>query len=178
MHTQPKNDSDAGLGGILNALEKLAKLADDLQNAQGELNREGEIDLGKNAKASYRFRLRTLADLKRASPKPDFKPFEKLATSKTTKTAPTDVPKRIIAEPDIDLFIEGDSVAIYAQLPGVSDSSISIDARPDRLMLHAESASFLYEKDLSLPALVQPESLIKSYNNGILEVRLTIQPNA
>jgi HSP20 family molecular chaperone IbpA len=35
-----------------------------------------------------------------------------------------------------------------------------------------------YEKNISLPAPVQPESLVKSYKNGILEVRLTIQKNA
>ncbi|MFQ3597082.1 MAG: gas vesicle protein GvpH [Chloroherpetonaceae bacterium] len=178
MNKQPKDDSAAGLGGVLSAIEKLAKLADDLQNAQGELNREGEVDLGKNAKASYHFRVRTLGDVKRESSKSDFKPFEKSATSKSAKATPSNVPKPAAVEPETDVFIEGDVVVVYAQLSGVSESDISIDAHADRLVLRAESKSFLYQKDLPLPARVQPESLVKSYHNGILEVRLTIQPNA
>ncbi len=182
MNKQPTDDSTTGLSGVLGAIEKLVKLADDLQNAQGELNREGEIDLGKNAKASYHFRVRTLGDLKRDNQrKPsnsDFKPFEKSATSKSAKVTPSYVPKRTAIEPETDVFIERNAVVIYAQLPGVSEPDISIDAHADRLMLRAESASFLYQKNLPLPARVQPESLVKSYHNGILEVRLTIQPHA
>ncbi|MGQ9806692.1 MAG: Hsp20/alpha crystallin family protein [Chlorobiales bacterium] len=178
MNKQSKDDSTTGLGGVWGAIEKLAKLAEDLQNAKGELNREGEVDLGKNAKASYRFRVRTLGDVKRESSKSDFKPFEKSAPPKATKSASVNLPKRTLAEPETDVFIEGDVVVIYVQLSGVSESDISINAYPDRLVLRAENASFLYQKDLPLPARIQPESLFKSYKNGILEVRLTIQPNA
>ncbi len=175
MHKTHNDDSDAGLGGVLGMIEKLAKLADDLQNAQGELNREGEINFGKNAKAAYRFRVRTLGDVKRNSVKSDFKPFEKSAAPKK-KSA--DMPQRTSAEPETDVFIEGNAVVIYAQLSGVSESDITLDAHADRIEIHAESATVLYEKILTLPATVQPESLVKSYKNGILEVRLTIQPNA
>lgn len=178
MNKQSKDDSTAGLGGVLGAIEKLAKLAEDLQNATDELNREGEIDLGKNAKASYHFRVRTLGDVKRESSKSDFKPFAKSASPKTTKHTSPNAPKPIATEPQTDVFIEDNVVIVYAQLSGVSESDISIHAHPDRLMLRAESLSFLYQKDLPLPAHIQPESLVKSYKNGILEVRLTISPNA
>ncbi len=182
MNQQPKDDSARGLDGVLGAIEKLVKLANALENAQHELHREGEIDFGKHAKATYRFRVRTLGDLKRdVERKPstsDFKPFEKSATSKSAKVTPSHVPKHTAIEPETDVFIEHDSVAIYAQLPGISESDISIDAHADRLVLRAESKSFLYQKNVPLPARVQPETLVKSYHNGILEVRLTIQPNA
>lgn len=178
MNKQPNSDSPTGLGGVLGALEKLAKLADDFQNAQSDISREGELDLGKNSKATYRFRVRTLGDVTRQSSKSDFKPFEKSAPPKATKPASSNLPKRTLAEPETDVFIEGDVVVIYAQLPGVSKSDIFIDAHDDRLMLRAENASFLYQKELLLPARVQAETLFKSYHNGILEVRLTIQSNA
>ncbi len=174
MNQQPKDGSTAGLGGVLSAIEKLAKLADDLQQAQGELNREGEVDLGKNAKASYRFRVRTLGDLKRDLSKSDFKPFEKPASPKPTREAT----RVAVVEPETDVFIEGDAVVVYAQLSGVAESDIVIDAYAERLELRAKSASFFYQKTLSLPAVVLPESLAKSYNNGILEVRLAIRKNA
>lgn len=175
MNTQHKNDADTGLSGVLGMIEKLVKLADDLQNAQGEINREGELNFGKQSKAAYHFRVRTLGDLKRESPKSDFKPFEKSASPKK-KSA--DMPQRTSAEPETDVFIEGDAVLIYAQLSGVSESDITLDAHADRIEIRAESASVLYEKILMLPTTVKPESLVKSYKNGILEVRLTIQPNA
>ncbi len=175
MHKIHNDDSDAGLGGVLGALEKLAKLADDLQNAKGELNREGEVDFGKNAKAAYHFRVRTLGDLKRESPQSDFKPFEKFASPKK-KSA--DMPQRTSLEPETDVFIEGNAVVIYAQLSGVSESDITLVAHADRIEIRAKSSSVLYEKIVPLPATIQPESLATSYKNGILEVRLTIQPNA
>ncbi len=182
MNKQPKDDSaaglDGGLNGVLGAIEKLAKLADDLQQAQGELHREGEVDLGKNAKASYHFRVRTLGDLKRGSSKSDFKPFEKPASSQSPKTKQTDFSTGKPVEPETDVFIEGDIVVIYAQISGVSESDISIDAHTDRLTLRAKNASFLYQKDVMLPATVRPESMVKSYKNGILELRLTMQKNA
>lgn len=178
MNKQQKDDSTAGLGGVLSAIEKLAKLADDLQQAQGELNREGEVVLGKNAKASYHFRVRTLGDLKRDSSKSDFKPFEKAASPKSPKSKPTDFQTDTPIEPETDVFIEGDFVVIYAQLPGVSESDISIDAHTDRLTLRAKSASAFYQKSLQLPELIRPESLVKSYKNGILELRLITQKNA
>jgi HSP20 family protein len=175
MNKDRKNDSDAEVGGVLGAIEKLAKLAESLQNAQGELNREGEIDLGKNSKATYHFRVRTLGDLKRESSKPDFKPFEKSASPKKKST---DAPRITSAEPETDVFIEGNAVVIYAQLSGVSESDITLDAHADRIEIRAKSASVLYEKIVSLPAPVQPETLVTSYKNGILEIRLTIQQNA
>ncbi|MFN3562369.1 MAG: gas vesicle protein GvpH [Chloroherpetonaceae bacterium] len=178
MNQQPKDDSAAGLGGVLSAIEKLVKLADDLQQAQGELNREGEVDLGKNAKASYRFRVRTLGDLKRDSSKSDFKPFEKSASPKSPKSKQADFSASKPVEPETDVFIEGDAVVIYAQLPGVSESDISIDAQVDRLTLRAKNASLLYQKEIVLPATIRTESIIKSYKNGILELRFSTQPNA
>lgn len=181
MNKQPKDDSITGLGGVLSAIEKLAKLADELQNAQGALNREGEVDLGKHAKASYHLRVRTLGDMKREirreSSKSDFKPFEKSAPLRATQTTSTHLPKRTVVEPETDLFVENDAVVIYAQLSGVCESDIFIDANVDRLMLRAESSSFLYQKDLTLPVRIQPQSLVKSYKNGILEVRLLTQSN-
>ncbi len=175
MNKPHKDDPDTGLSGVLSALEKLAKLADDLQNAQGEISREGELNFGKQSKAAYHFRVRTLGDLKRDSSKSDFKPFEKSASPKKQSA---DAPQPLTAEPETDVFIEGNAVVIYAQLSGVSESDITLDAHADHLTLRANSASMRYEKNVSLPATVQPESLVKSYKNGILEVRLTIQPNA
>jgi HSP20 family protein len=178
MTQQPKDDSTAGMGGILGAIEKLAKLADDLQQAQGELNREGEVDLGKNAKVSYRFRVRTLGDLKGDSSKSDFKPFAKSASPKSPKSKQTDFSTSKPVEPETDVFIEGDIVVIYAQLSGVSESDISVDANADRLILRAQNASFFYQKDFLLPATVRPETLSKSYKNGILELHFSIEKNA
>jgi HSP20 family protein len=170
MNKPHRDDSEAGLSGVLGVIEKLAKLADDLQNATGEISRKGEVDLGKNTKASYHFRVRTLGDLKRNAQHSDFKPFSKSASPKPKLT---DAPRITLAEPETDVFIEGNVVVIYAQLPGVSESDVLIDLHVDCLTFRAKSATMRYEKTITLPASVQPETLVKSYKNGILEVRLT-----
>ncbi len=175
MNTQHKDHANTGLSGVLGALEKLVKLADDLQKAQGEISREGELNFGKQSKVAYRFRMRTLGDLKRESLKSDFKPFEKSATPKPKATDTSRIPT---VEPETDVFIEGNVMVIYAQLPGVPEPAISLDAHTDRIAIRAQSETVLYEKNLTLPKTIQPDSLVKSYKNGIFEIRLTIQPNA
>lgn len=179
MTQQGKDETTNRLNGILNTIEKLAQFASSLQSLQDKLHSEGTVNLGPNTKVSYRFQMRTLGDTKHEWSKSDFKPFQTAASpTKNPRTFSTTTAKRIVTEPETDVFIENDVIVIYAQLPGASDSSISIDAHSDRLVLRAESLSCLYQKDLRLPACVLPESLVKSYHNGILEIRLTIQPNS
>lgn len=169
-----KNSESAGLGGAFSALEKLVKLAESLAEAK-DLHREGELDLGKNAKASYAFRVRTLADAKRESARSDFKPFRKEAAP-----APSDAPfaaPQIIA-PETDVFIEGDAVVVYAQLPAVAERDIELELHSDLLELRAKGDRIFYQKEILLPAPVKPESLARSYKNGILEIRLSIETRA
>jgi hypothetical protein len=50
MNKPHQDDSDTRLSGVLGMIEKLVKLADDLQNAQRRTQPRSEIDLGKNSK--------------------------------------------------------------------------------------------------------------------------------
>ncbi|MCS6990062.1 MAG: hypothetical protein NZM06_11160 [Chloroherpetonaceae bacterium] len=166
-----KNDEPTKLDGFFNALEKLAKLAESLEEAK-ELSQEGEISLGKNAKASYAFRVRTLADIRRERTQSDFKPFRKEANPSKAQ-ATTATPK--ILEPETDVFIEGDEIIVYAQLAGVAESDIELEVHSDILELRAKGKGAFYRKEILLPAPAAPESLAKSCKNGILEARLKIQ---
>lgn len=174
MNSNDKSTDAPGFSGVLGAIEKLAKLADKLQSAQDELKSEGEVEFGKNSKASYSFRVRTLSDAKREQSKSNFRPFTKPASSKKMQPDAVMSPLSTI-EPETDVFLEGEFIVIYVQLPGVLESEILMDVHSNNFALRAKSTQGLYQKELSLPAIVLPESLSQSLKNGILEVRLAVQ---
>jgi HSP20 family protein len=172
-----------GLGGILGAIDKLAKLADDLKDAGGELKREGEVDLSnikEGLKATYGFNIKTAAgSSSSATSSESFKPFTKPAAKSSAKpaaaqpTSPPPIPKEL--EPEIDMFTEGDTLKIYVQMPGVEESEIKLELNGDLLDIIGKGTRQTYRKELMLEAKIVPASLTQSYKNGILELTLAIQ---
>ncbi|MBI3976770.1 MAG: Hsp20/alpha crystallin family protein [Chloroflexi bacterium] len=77
-----------------------------------------------------------------------------------------------VREPLVDVFDEGDHILVVAELPGVAESGITVEARDDIVTLSAEGRSRKYAKEILLPAPVDPASIRQSYQNGVLEVRL------
>ena len=57
-------------------------------------------------------------------------------------------------------------------MPGVNEEAISLELKGDILELKAVSKDRKYYKEVLLPAKVKPETLTRSYKNGILEVRI------
>lgn len=96
--------------------------------------------------------------------KPIVEPFGNI---KKTPQGPTVKEERV---PITDVFNEKEEVVVVAEMPGVNEESISIDLKGDIVVIKAVSKDRKYYKEILLPTKVKPETLKKSYKNGILEI--------
>ena len=162
------------LGGLFKGVEKLVDLAAKLEEAGGEIKKEGEIDLShlkEGMKGVFGFSVKTMA-----GGKPVVEPFGNI---KKTPKGPTVEEER---EPITDVFDEKEEVRVYAEMPGINEEDIKVGFPPeagspsakkvDILEISAQSGDKKYHKEILLPVKVKAETLISSYKNGILEVRV------
>jgi len=170
MANKKKNEKDEGLGidfglgGLFKGIEKLIDLAADLKEAGGEIKKEGEIDfshLKKGMKGVYGFSIKTMTGGRPV--------VESFGNIKKTPKGPTVEEER---EPITDVFDEKEEVRVYAEIPGVNEEDIKLDLKGDILDVLAKSGDRKYHKEILLPAKVKSETLISSYKNGILEVKI------
>jgi len=83
-------------------------------------------------------------------------------------------PRRVVSdeiEPLVDVYEEGDTVTIVAEMPGVEKEKIKIRAEGRRLVIEASDGKKYY-KEVDLPTEVDVKSAKASYKNGILEIKL------
>ena len=152
------------LGGLFEGVGKLIELAAKLQEAGGEIRKEGEIDLGhlkKGMKGVFGFSVKTLAGGKPV--------VESFGNIKKTAAGPKVEEER---EPIIDIFDEKEEIKVYAEMPGVNAEDIKLDLKGDILDIRAMTGDRKYHKEVLLPAKVTAEVPVSSYKNGMLEVRL------
>lgn len=152
------------LGGLFKGIEKLVDLAADLKEAGGEIKKEGEIDLShlkKGMKGVFGFSVKTAV-----GGKPVVEPFGNI------KKSPKGLTVEEEREPITDVFDEKEEVRVYAEMPGVSEEDIKLDLKGDILDISAQSGERKYHKEVLLPAKVKSETLISSYKNGILEIKI------
>jgi HSP20 family molecular chaperone IbpA len=71
----------------------------------------------------------------------------------------------------IDTFDEGACFVVIAELPGVGEKDIKVEAKGDRLMLFARSLRRQYKKAVDLPCTVKGKPGL-TYRNGILRISL------
>jgi HSP20 family protein len=170
MANKKKNEKDEGLGidfglgGLFKGIEKLIDLAADLKEAGGEIKKEGEIDLSnlkKGMKGVYGFSIKTMTGGRPV--------VESFGNIKKTPKGPTVEEER---EPLTDVFDEKEEVRVYAEIPGVNEEDIKLDLKGDILDILAKSGDRKYHKEILLPVKVKSETLISSYKNGILEVKI------
>ena len=74
--------------------------------------------------------------------------------------------------PIVEVFEDGDTVVVVAELPGADPDRIVCKADGLHLLIEAAGVR-TYRKDLALPVPVRPDGLERSFRNGILEVRMT-----
>jgi HSP20 family protein len=82
-------------------------------------------------------------------------------------------------DPVVDIYEEGDQIVVVAEVPGVQKEDIELRAAPTELEILAQSPEDgpqkrSYRKLVSLPREIDPDVAKARYQNGILEVRLTI----
>jgi len=146
-------------GGLFKGLGNLIDLASKL--SEEGVEKKGEIrGLPKGAKGVYGFSIRTLAG------KPVIESFGNI---KETAKGPV---VEEVREPMVDVFDEEDHILVIAELPGVSENEIKIEAVGDILSLAASDRDRKYAKEILLPSKIKPDSVKTSYKNGILEITL------
>jgi len=157
------------VGGFVKGLEKFIDIAEKVEEAGGEIRKEGEIKgLGSRpeAKGIYGFSIRT-----GIGGKPSLQTFGNIKTAKK-KAGEKEVRLEETREPMVDVFDEKDHILIIAELPGVSEDSIILDIKGDILTLEAGDEKRKYSKEILLPAKVDFGSKEESFKNGILEVKI------
>lgn len=75
-------------------------------------------------------------------------------------------------EPLVDLLEDTENVVVLASLPGVKREAVDIRITKDRLTISIDTPNLEYQKELKLPAKVDPKSAHASYKNGVLEVKV------
>jgi HSP20 family protein len=77
-----------------------------------------------------------------------------------------------VREPLIDVFEEEGTIQVIAELPGVHEDKVKVEVKGDILNISAENDKRKYSKELLLSSQVKEETMVKSYQNGILEIKL------
>ena len=152
------------LGSLFRGVERLIDLAAELEEAGGEIKKEGEIDLShlkKGMKGVFGFSIKTAVGGKSI--------VEPFGNIKKTPQGPKVEEER---EPIIDLFDEKEEVQIYAEMPGINEEDIKVELRGDILDIFAQTGDRKYHKEVLFPAKVEPQTLTYNYKNGILEVKV------
>ena len=153
-----------GLGGIFKGIGDLVDLAAKLKEAGGEINKEGEIDLSnlkEGMKGVFGVSIKTAVGGKPV--------VESFGNVKKTPEGPKVEEER---EPITDVFDEDQEIRIYAEMPGVNEADIKLDLKEDILDISAQTGDRKYHKEILLPSKVQTDTLVSSYANGILEIKV------
>ena len=153
-----------GLGGIFKGIEHLIDLASELKEKGGEVHKEGEIDLShlnKGMKGVFGFSIKTAVGGKPV--------VESFGNIRKTPQGPKVEAER---EPITDVFDEKGEIVVMAEMPGISEESISLDLKGDILEIKAVNGHRSYHKEVLLPSKVKPDTIASTYRNGVLEVRI------
>ncbi len=155
---------DLGFGGLFKGLgDFMDVLSNMMESGQTETTQTGEFNvkgLGDKGRGVYGFSIRTgLGGVPQV---------ERFGNIRSTNEGPVVADVR---EPLVDVFDEGEEVVLVAELPGVSEAEITIEAQEDILSLQT-TGERRYAKEILLSHPVDPESLQRTYKNGILEIRL------
>ncbi|NMB79120.1 MAG: hypothetical protein GYA23_08510 [Methanomicrobiales archaeon] len=84
-------------------------------------------------------------------------------------------PSRVSAHPVPEVHRIDDEVKVIAELPGASPESITLDLQGSIIVIDAGGPDMPYHTTAELPA-VDPDSLQKTFRNGVLEVTLHALP--
>ena len=75
-------------------------------------------------------------------------------------------------EPLLDVLDCKKEIIVTAELPGVIEKDIKLNASESNLTISVDTSERSFHKNLSLPTKVRADSMQASYKNGVLEVHL------
>ncbi|MDP3995905.1 MAG: archaeal heat shock protein Hsp20 [bacterium] len=159
--TDKKANVDFGVGGIFKGIADLLDAVGKLSEKGAEFKREGEINIGRQAKGVYGVTIKTAV-----GGEPIVSTFGNI---KKTPKGPTVSEER---EPIVDIFDEKEEVRIIVEVPGVTQESIKTEIKGDVLTLEAKDPDRKYYKEIVLPKEIDPDTLTSKYKNGVLEIRV------
>lgn len=111
-------------------------------------------------------------DRRRDDPFDDiFRQLERLMES--VMGARTDVDLGSGVDTHVDVHEYEDRIAVIADLHGVSKEDIDLQCTDRALSIRADGPAATYAERVPLPAPVDETSASATYNNGVLEVRLS-----
>jgi len=162
---KPNVNVDFGLGGFLKGLGSLVDLAKELAEKGGtEIRKEGEFEPhgDKGIKAVYGFSVKL-----GSGETPTIEPFGNVRESGKTGPIVDDV-----REPMTDLFDEGKFFVVVAEMPGLNEKDVKCEVARDILTISGRTGEKQFYKEMLLPAVIAESKTVKTYKNGILEVKL------
>lgn len=160
-HGKPEFDIGGLFGSLGEAVGLLSKLAESggAHSGQGEFNVKG---LGDKARGVYGFTIRTGIGGDAAA---TVERFGNVHPSREGFVVDE------VREPLADVFDEKDDVVVTAELPGAKESEIAVEIKGDMLTIESKGERS-YAKEIMLPVEVDAASLTRTYNNGVLEIRM------
>ncbi len=162
---RPEASIDLGLGGIFKGMGDFFELISEMvERGESEVSRTGEFrlkGLGDRARGVYGFTVRTGLG--------GVPTVERFGNIRSTEAGPV---VDEVREPMVDVFDEGESILVVAELPGVAEEDIAVEVRDDVLSLEAKGDR-KYAKEVLLPCRVDAETMKKAHKNGVLELRLS-----
>lgn len=144
------------LGGLGDILDLIARLADE----GGEMTQTREVRGPGETRAVYGFSIKV-----GLGGQPVVERFGNVRPS------PRGPVVEEVREPPVDVLEEGDMLRVIAEMPGADEQAIEVDVKGGVMHIKAGGPR-KYRKELELPGPVEPGSLVTSYRNGILEIRL------
>jgi len=75
-------------------------------------------------------------------------------------------------EPLVDVIDKKDEICVMAEVPGVEKKDINLTIKNDKMTIDVKNPERKYNKTITLPADVEPDTAKANYKNGVLEVIL------
>lgn len=73
-------------------------------------------------------------------------------------------------QPVIDVFDEGPSLVVVADLPGALEKDVRVEVKGDIMEISTQLSGEKFRGEVLLPAAVDASSLQCTFNNGVLKV--------
>jgi len=171
--TKKKDKEDTtgefGFSGLLKGLGNLIETAAAFAEKSQEFKKSGDINFGnldkikglKDIKGVYGINVRTLKD---------GRPFvQSFGNIKKTPAGPV---VEEVREPIIDLFEEKGTTQIIAEMPGIDQEDIVVEAKDDIIIISASTNLRKYQKEVLLSRAVNQKNMEWSYKNGVLAITI------
>jgi len=160
-----RNKPEIEIGGFFRSLGEAVDLLEKLVETGGAHTRQGEFrvkGLGDKTRGVYGFSIRTGLGGEAGA---QVERFGNVRPSREGFVVDE------VREPIADIFDEHDEVVVTAELPGAKEAEITVELKGDMVTIESKGER-RYAKEIVLPVEVDPASLQKKYNNGVIEIRV------